>query len=229
MINEKCIHTKNCRRYDSEECTSLCVRYLKLDWIFSNSLLLPEQFKNKILILDSDESDKEAFDILVDIEKNISEFINTGDNLYIYSNVPGNGKTSWALKLMRAYFYSIWHYCDLVPKALFINVPRYLLELKSNISKHSDYIEFVNEHVYNVDLVVWDDVATKTATEFEHEHLLSIIDYRMLNNKSNIFTSNQKPNKVHNLIGQRLSSRIIKKSRVLEFKGKDKRGVEIKC
>ena len=34
---------------------------------------------------------------------NIDKFVYKGSNLYIYSSTAGNGKTSWAFRLLRAY------------------------------------------------------------------------------------------------------------------------------
>ena len=42
------------------------------------------------------------------------------------------------------------------------------------------------ECVTKCDLVVWDDIGSKNGTEFEVSHLLSIIDQRINNGKSNI-------------------------------------------
>ena len=47
-----------------------------------------------------------------------------------------------------------------------------------------------------------------------------------IENKSNIFTSNINPENLSLLLGDRLASRI-KQSKIIEFKGKDKRGVVI--
>ena len=177
------------------------------------------------LFVDSDGSDKQAFIYLKSVQSNIKQEINSGINLYLYSETPGNGKTSWSLRLLKAYIYSIWAESNIETKALFINVPRYLLELKANIDEKTDYIQHIKQNVMNCDLVVWDDIATKAATEFEHEHLLSMIDYRLYSNKANIFTSNVYPNELGNLLGSRLASRIVNESRLVQFVGKDKRGL----
>jgi DNA replication protein DnaC len=97
-------------------------------------------------------------------------------------------------------------------------------ELKLNFDTKSSYIKHINENVLTADLVVWDDIATKNASEFEHEQMLSIIDSRIDNNKSNIFTSNVLPDVLNDYIGARLTSRIIGLSIPIQFKGLDKRG-----
>ena len=75
------------------------------------------------------------------------------------------------------------------------------------------------------DLVVWDDIATKSATVFEAEHLLSYIDTRINDNKSNIYTSNLDANEIQEKLGPRLYSRIVNYSTEIELNGKDKRGI----
>ena len=77
----------------------------------------------------------------------------------------------------------------------------------------------------NADLVVWDEIGTKAVTQFEHEHLLSLINNRIDSNKSQIFTSNLDPTALRDVVGERLYSRVINLSTVMEFKGADKRGL----
>ena len=75
------------------------------------------------------------------------------------------------------------------------------------------------------DLVVWDDIATKTATPFEAENLLSLVDTRMNEQKSNIFTSNLNVTDMNNCMGSRLTSRIVNFSYDIMFVGRDKRSL----
>lgn len=204
-----------------------CLKLFKLTNLY-NSSLLPNKYKNKLLLY-TEEVDSESYYELNNIKNNIKDFVDNGNNLYIYSIICGNGKTSWAAKLIKAYFNSIWMESNLENKALFINVPRFLLALKDNISNKNEYIKHVLTNVNNSNLVIWDDIATKSITEFESEHLLSIIDNRISNTKSNIFTSNMDARAVYDLLGARLASRIINSSINIELKGKDKRnfkGVE---
>ena len=145
--------------------------------------------------------------------------------MYIHSNTCGNGKTAWSLRLIQSYLGSIWYKCDLNCKALFINVPRFLLALKDNITDKNDYIQHIKKYVLNADLVVWDEIATKAATQFEHENLLSLINTRIDYNKSNIYTSNLNPDEIKERLGDRLYSRIVNLSTDIELFGSDKRGI----
>lgn len=226
-----CYVKNNCKKYKNNTCnyddSNPCIRFYKIDYLFKQSLLSDSQRQSKKLLLDSNECDREAFDRLALIKENICSFSAEGKNLYIYSTTPGNGKTSWAIKLLQAYIYKIWPEANLECKVLYVQVPKFLLELKSNISSHSDYIEFISNNILSADIVVWDDIGTKSATEFEHEHLLSLIDSRIFDGKSNIFTSNIEPDNLSSLLGDRLASRIINNSETIKFIGMDKRGLKV--
>lgn len=219
-----------CKLYKDNSCiydNSFCMRKYKINYLLNQSLLSEDQKKEKSLVLDIDQSDLNSYSYLNNVKNNIVNFVNEGNNLYIYSQIPGNGKTSWATKLIRAYIYKIWPESKLTCRTLFINVPKFLISLKASISNQSDYIDHINEFINSADIVVWDDIGTKSATEFEHEHLLILIDSRLLDNKTNIFTSNIIPNELSSLIGDRLASRIINTSKTIEFVGADKRGVNV--
>ena len=102
-----------------------------------------------------------------------------------------------------------------------------MLALKENISGHSEYAEFINANIKAADLVIWDDIAAKVGSEFELNHLLSLINYRMDAGKSNIFTTNLGPRELKTALGERLASRISNKSINIELKGSDKRALSL--
>ena len=225
IYNTECYVQDTCKKYKNNACTDLfCVRLYKIDELYNQSLLTTEQRKVIKLRLDENRIDEFPYRELQSYQKNILDFVSKGSNLYIYSANTGNGKTSWAIKLLQAYISKIWASSDLTCRCLFINVPKYMRELKLNISKSSEYITHINEHVNTADLVVWDDMATKSTSDYEHEQLISILDSRFDANKCNIFTSNIPPNDLPNVIGARLTSRIIGLSTCIQFNGSDKRG-----
>ena len=231
-----CVIKDSCKLYDSDKdvCpyinneTKICMRKYKINYLLDQALLSDAQKIRKALLLDVNKIDLQAFTNLNIIKNDIISFAKNGDNIYIYSKIPGNGKTSWAIKLIQSYINKIWAESQLTCRVLFINVPKFLLSLKASISNQSDYIDHINRYVNSADIVVWDDIGTKVATEFEHEHLLSLIDSRLLDNKANIFTSNIIPNELSGFIGDRLASRIINTSKTIEFLGADKRGLKLR-
>lgn len=220
--NANCWLQDRCNHID---CDCFCLRRYKLNYLYNEALIPLVRRRNETLYLDKDGSDEEAFDFLKEIETNILKYKDEGFNLYIHSTICGNGKTSWALKLVQAYFNKIWAKSPLECRALFINVPQFLLALKDNINEKSEYIEHIKENVYKADIVIWDDIGNKSITQFEGDNLLSIIDNRMNNGKCNIYTSNLNDVEFHQFLGDRLSSRIINSSYEVELNGADKRGL----
>lgn len=220
--NKDCWLKDECNQKD---CGSFCMRLFKLDYLYKEALISPSQRKHVPLRIDADGTDEDAFSRLKNIENNIETFIADGNNLYIHSVICGNGKSSWALRMVQTYFNKIWLKTSLRCRALFINVPRLLLALKDNISEKSDYVQHIKENILTCDIVIWDDIATKQTTTFESEHLFSMIEARIAEGKSNIFTSNLTENELHKALGDRLYSRIVNLSVNIELNGADKRGI----
>lgn len=224
MDNTKCWMKDRCNQID---CDRFCMKFFKINTLYEYSLIPYNNRKHIKLCVDDDLTDDEAFHSLGEIEKNILSFVTEGKSLFIYSSIPGNGKSSWSLRLAESYINKIWAKSTLDCKVLFISVPRLLLELKSRISKPSEYVEHIEKYVLNCDLVIWDDIATKVGTEFEISNLYNMIETRVSNGKANIYTSNLCGNELCKALGDRLYSRIVTRSEyVFEFRGKDKRGIK---
>lgn len=223
-MDNKCWLYNSCNHID---CNSFCLKRYKLNYLYEEALITEKQRMHTKLYLDKAGTDAHAFAILSNFQNNILDFVNNGTNLYIHSTNCGNGKTSWALRLAQTYLNKIWYNSNLECKVLFINVPRFLLALKDNISEKSDYVKHIKENVLKADLVIWDEIGSKGLTQFEHENILSYINARIDSNKSNIYTSNLTDTELHTAIGDRLASRICNQSINIEFFGGDMRGVTV--
>ena len=227
MIEEN----KNCFFFTScshKFCDQTCPKRVKYVDYLAASLLPKDRLIPAQLRVDADGKDMSAFSRLKKVEDNVVDFINNGNNLYIYSAGVGNGKTSWAIKIALSYLKTpeaIFGHVQNIP-VLFISVPRYLLELKANINQKSDYIEQINKTVQNASLVIWDDIGSKNGTEFEISHLLSLIDQRINEGKSNIYTSNLNSVELMQFLGDRIYSRVFNYSECINIVGKDKRGIK---
>ena len=101
------------------------------------------------------------------------------------------------------------------------------LALKDNIGNYNEYATYINENILKADLAVFDEIGTKSLTTFEAEHILNIVNTRVDQNKSNIYTSNLSPEELKECVGDRLYSRIVNYSVDIEFFGKDKRGLSM--
>lgn len=227
MIDPKdCWLKDNCKQLHCNDKNGCLILY-KLNYLYNEANVPINLRKNIPLKTDADGTDLEEFKLLKNIQDNISEFVADGGQLYIHSRQAGNGKSSWALRLLQTYFNKVWLRTDLRCRALFINVPLFLIKLKENISNKLEYITHIQENVYDCDLVIWDDIGTKSSTVYEGENLLSIIDYRIGNGKANIFTSNLNDKELHEALGDRLASRICNSGINIEFRGGDKRGLDV--
>ena len=220
--NKNCWMQNNCSHID---CDGFCLKRFKLDYLYNEALISPAQRRRVDFILDNDESDRENFEYLASIDKNILGFVAQGGNLYISSPITGNGKTSWALRMVQSYFDKIWLKSPLTCRALFIHVPRFLIAIKDNISEKSDYIQHIKENVLEADLVIWDEIGTKGLTQFEHENILNIVNARIDAGKANIYTSNLSNEELHEALGDRLYSRVVLLSDTVRLEGADKRAL----
>ena len=222
---------KNCWLVDScdkSHCDTFCIKRFKLNYLYDLALIPVNKRRHIGLRPDADGTDEEIFSKLKpELEDKIVDLVSRGTNFYIFSKQCGNGKTSISLRLVEAYLNSIWEYANLECKVLFVSVPRFLLELKASIGKKNEYINHIKENVNTCDLVVWDDIGEKSATEFEGTNLYSMIENRLLAGKSNIFTSNLNPEEMHEAVGDRLASRIVYESMAIKLSGKDKRGINL--
>ena len=226
-----CYLQSNCKKYKNGKCNEeeFCIRKYKEDRIFDIGLIDESQRIFPAVVnapIDPQGYKDLIYTYIPTIEKDIVQYVKDGWNMFFYSSMCGNGKTMSALKICKAYVDKVWVESDVTScRVLFISVPRFLLELKANISKKSDYIEHIYKYVLDADLVVWDDIGSKCGTEFEIENMLSLINTRIDTNKSNIYTSNIGPNELESVLGKRLASRIGMSNITLQFTGYDKRGV----
>lgn len=209
---EDCWYKKVCS-FDS--CVN-CIRYVEMKYLMNNSGI--PKARQKPQLLDAG-IDYDAFVSLALIKDNILQFVERGDNLYICSNETGNGKTSWAVKILLKYFDRVWPGNGFKVRGYFQHVPMLFNTLKDFSNNH----DALKNTLENADLVVWDDIAASKLSDYDINQLLIYLDKRIIENKSNIFTGNlTSRDKLTKVLGSRLASRIWS-STVIELKGKDRR------
>lgn len=213
--NSKCWYKEVC----SQRCSASCPRFIEMDFLFENSGL-PES-KRFPIKLDITYEDYEQYLRLEEIKADIVNFVNAGKNLLIASTNTGNGKTSWAIKLLMKYFNEIWAGNGLRVRGMYVHVPTLLLELKNFQNPLS---EKYKKNLINCDLVIWDDIACNELSTYDHSSMFALLDARVLNEKSNIFTSNAvEKEDFEEALGTRIASRIYNTSEIIIFNGKDMR------
>lgn len=224
-MQENCFLYNKCNHVHCND--SFCMRRYKMERIYANSLVPAKYQANTELFIDKDGTDYAEFIQLQGIAKDIEGFVGRGENLYICSEICGNGKTSWATKLLWCYANRIWPSASDGCKVLFIYVPDFILNIKANISSYNEEANFILDNYLNADIVVWDDLATKAASQFELDHLLRMINDRVSAGKTNIYTSNKDIDSLSAIFDERLASRV-RMSTVIKLKGKDKRMLAVK-
>lgn len=210
------------KRICTEQCSENCIRYKLMYSLFNQSNLPEALWDYKELVCH--EKDLSVYKKLQVKSDSILNFIESGNNLYIYSENCGNGKTTWAIRLMYSYFDKIWHKSCFDCKALFVSVPKFLYNCKRSISQDVKGFEELCNLISKVDLVIWDDIGEMKASDYEHQILFQYIDDRINSNKSNIYTSNKNKEQLEDVLGVRLASRIYNCSECIEFLEEDKRG-----
>ena len=206
----------------TEECNNSCIRYLEMKYLMENSNI--PKVKQMPQSLTAPKCDRDAYIRLSEIKSEIVDFVECGQNLYIASDRTGNGKTSWAIKRMLKYFDEVWPGNGFRTRALFIHIPTFLIQLK-NFNSKSDELERIKNELPQVDLVVWDDIASTDVSAYDYSQLLMYIDSRLLNGLANIFTGNyENRERLEKRVGIKLTSRIWSDStEVIIFKGGDMR------
>lgn len=218
-INNNCWYVSVCSKLKQEGC-NLCIKYAEMNYLMTHSNLPPAK-QNPITLFPTTDNDEKMFKKLDRIRKDIYNFVQEGENLYITSYHTGNGKTSWAIKLLHKYFEEVWDGNGMRVRGMFVHVPTLLSELKNFNNPLSE--SFKND-LKTCDVVVWDDIACDMVSNFDITQLTIFIDNRILAEKSNIYTGNiQHPQNMRDILGSRLASRIYNSSIVIELNGEDNR------
>ena len=217
-----CWYLKICNQDDCDT-EKFCIRHYKMSYLINKALLEGKQQYS--IPLYPDDIDRNSFIRLKEIQNDIYNFVIDGKNLLIYSEQCGNGKTEWSKKLLLSWFNTIWHSSDFVCRGMFLSLPKLIQSMKENITKENPYFQYVNENIFTTDLIVWDEINYKEWSAYEQDFMLNVISQRIASGKANIYTTNYSLAEIEKRLGARLNSRIVGSSELIEFKGKDKRGV----
>lgn len=205
---------------DPTSCTA-CFRFYEMTSLMAQSNIPENRWEVSKLRADADIYE---YNYLRDLKSTIKDWVQNGNNIYIYSTNCGNGKTSWAIKLMQAYFDKVWIGNGGKCRGVFISVPTFLVRNKEIINKFDDDFANLKSKLLDADLVIWDDIASTKLSEFDHSLLLAYVDSRILSGKANIFTGNVIPANLTDYVGERLASRILSNCALIQFQNRDMRG-----
>ena len=196
-----------------------------LEDIYLKNAMIPVRYKNYIKLTAS-EADKQVFREINEIILNIKEFVDSGKNLLICSEHCGNGKTTLSIKLLKAYIKSVQNisFNNNTP-ALFVNVNNFLNEKKLAISDPvmAEKIRLIEKNILSAKLVVFDDIADKSLSEYDINTMYYWLDYRTSNLKSCIFTTNQLPEQLKKTLNGKVYSRVVNYSIIKKITDGDHR------
>src|SRR5699024_817659 len=157
-----------------------------------------------------DKCDVQQFKYLKQWEKNAKENVQQGKGMLIYNPTKGTGKTTWATKMMNAYFIEVAYHNMQHCRGLYVNVPQFFNALKESFDNPTIEFNTMKARIKKADLIIWDDIGAERPTDFVRDILYTYIDYRYTEQKSQIFTSNVSFEELSNddWLGTRITSRI---------------------
>ena len=226
---ENCEYLEYCGECKYEKSDKPCLRRPSFHRQLIASRLPSYQWTNTKLI--PDDIDIPAYDRLAEIADTIVDRVQTpgSKNLVICGANMGNGKTSWAVKLLKYYLHAIaWSaYLDEYPHGAFVLTSQYIMDAKAfdvADSCHKRYIE-VREAADKADFTVWDDIGSAEYTRYDYINLLVPIERRIFAGKFNVFTTNftEYDNRMISRLGDRLANRIWQTSEIIELRGEGAR------
>lgn len=212
-----------CKKADTEICNKYCIGYLQLKALYNLSNM-PGKYQ-KDIGLEPGEDLKEYY-ALQDFKESLLEHVDEGHGLYIYSKYRGNGKTTWACKIMNHYFRLISIKNDLSCRGLYINVSEFLDELRKKINNEDNNIIEIERNLRTADIVIWDDIGAEKPSEWVRERLYTFINFRESNNMTQIYTSNKSVEQLEITLGDRIADRIRGQCKILRFSEESKRGAD---
>lgn len=218
----KCWYINTCRNAHKDDCGESCIKYLEVSYMLQNSGL-PKRSQGPIKMFDVPE-DKEAYDYLKEINADIKNYVKEGNSLLIFSEECGNGKTTWAMKLMTKYIDRVWNGNLFRVRAYFINTANLYEMFRENLGIPTDKWLRLKKLLVDVDLLVLDDISLTNIDDRFYNLLYNIIDARYQERRSTIYTSNITPDAIMDRMGKRLYSRIVSASDIVEFTSSDRRG-----
>lgn len=216
----KCFAEAYCQK-DKSACSDLCGGYRVLRALYNLSRM-PEGYRYNIT-LEAKESELPAFEALNEYKEKVLEKLEVGEGLYIWGKSTGNGKTSWACKIMSHYFRKIAFDTGLENEGLYIFLPTFLEDLRNNYEDKDPDFEQVLTMVKSCKLLIIDDIGAERVTDWVRERVVSIINTRVSNNLATIYTSNLSPEELKEELGDRIASRVVGSSQVIEMVGGDRR------
>lgn len=183
MDYTECWYKDNCPHLGTRICKNTCPRYLEMVLMLEQSGL-PVRYWTKSDLYPSPQ-DRESFVLLAGIQKNITSFVKEGRSLFVGSTSRGNGKTTWAAKLLKQYFNTVWENNGGEPRGYFIHYPTFVQNLGQLSYKES--AEEIKKCL-DIDFLVLDDLGFVEFGKKGESTLQTITNSRYMNEKPVVLT-----------------------------------------
>lgn len=219
----KCYASDYCQK-DKSSCSDVCGGYRVLRALYNLSRI-PERYRYTIALKPENGEDLEAFTTLDNYKNDVLSMVDEGRGLYIWGKSTGNGKTSWACKIMSYFFRKIAFNTGLENEGLYIFLPTFLEDLRDNYDNKDPEFDEVLRMIKTCRLLIIDDIGAERVTDWVRERMVSIINTRVSNNLTTIYTSNLSPEELRGELGDRIASRVLGSSQVVEITSGDRRGL----
>ena len=225
--NDKCLIYSNCKVKDTAQCDINCSKYVQLKFQYSVSNIPKKYIKEHTLSLSAKNiMDENSYRKLNEYKKNIYKNVAISKGAFIWGHNKGNGKTSWAIKIMKEYFRQLHNFMGAYekPYGLYVNVPTFFKQMRDSFnSENTKEIRTLEKNLIETELLVFDDIGTEAPTTWVKESLYIIINQREMEQKTTIFTSNLSLEDLESedLLGTRIVDRIYSLclDNIIELKG----------
>lgn len=218
-----CICQRFCPKYGSVRCNQKCLKCVEMTYLLKQSGI-PQKRREIVPLIESME-DARAISAVRDMANDIVNLVNNGQNIILWSEKTGNGKTTMAINLMIAYFNEIWAGNGFRTRGYFLYVPTYLNRCKDNISRFDEALIDLKQRALHDDLLILDDLGATGLSEYDVSILSNIINERINEGKSIITTTNCNKKQLAKIIGERMVDRLWSTSAVIHLSADSYRGV----
>lgn len=212
------VDKKKCKKANTEWCNMDCKAFIMMEAIYSQSQIPKLYQMDKALEVSQD--DLKSYQELHSYKNAVVKNVEEGKNLFIYSGKCGNGKTTWATKIAHEYIKKKVFGRNIENLVYYMNVPEFLEELRLGY-EDGTYAILINK-IKKFDLVIFDDIGAEKSTEWARERLYTLINYRTVNCKCSIYTSNNSTSELENVLGSRICSRLNNSTKI-KLVGVDRR------
>lgn len=250
MFSNQCKFKRTCMNKDTDKCNKHCYPFVMLHGTGGNAgfwgaLNVPNRYKECLIEnLPIGEDNPNVLAVVNKYIGNIDHYVNEKNiGLFLFS-IPdatnrfgtGTGKTTTAITVLNEFV------IDQVRRhvrgekgltknpALFVKASEFQNIYNGQFRGNYDLQQATSDTYYrfkkrmkDVDLLVIDDIAVRDTTDAFKNELFEIIDHRSTYDKTTIFTSNLPIEKVAEVLGDRIASRIEGMCYMLGLKGKDHR------